>query len=121
MKSSLRKTHLVLTSLIVMTVLFTFSCKKEGPCEAIITITDSAGVAVRGATVILRQDAVVNPTTGVQANVYQEGVTDGYGKASFEFKLEAVLNIEASKGPKTGKDYIRLEQSKTVYRTVIIK
>ena len=54
MKSSLRKTHLVLTSLIVMTVLFTFSCKKEGPCEAIITITDSAGVAVRGATVILR-------------------------------------------------------------------
>ena len=121
MKSSFLKTHYLLTAFVIIMAVTSHSCKKDGPCQAIITITDTAGIAVKGATVILRQDAVVNPTTGAQANVYQEGTTDVYGKASFEFKLEAVLNIEASKGTKIGKDYVRLEQSKTVYRTVIIK
>lgn len=88
---------------------------------AIITVTDSAGVAVSGAKVILKQDEVVSPVTGIKSNVYQEGITDYYGTATFQFDLEAVLNIEASKGTKSGKDYIRLEKSKTVNRTVKIK
>lgn len=120
MKSSLLKTHLLLIAALILTTGI-FSCKKEGPCEAVITVTDSAGVAVKGATVVLRQDDVINPTTGAQANIHAEGTTDTYGKATFEFKLEAVLNVEITKGTKTAKDYIRLEQSKTVYRTVILK
>lgn len=120
MKNSFLKTHLLLIAALLVFAGIS-SCKKEGPCQAIITVTDSAGVAVKGATVVLRQDEVINPTTGAQANVHAEGTTDTYGKATFEFKLEAVLNVEASKGTKTGKDYVRLEQSKTVYRTVIIK
>lgn len=120
MKSSFLKTHLMLiTGLFLITGMM--SCKKEGPCEAVITVTDSAGVAVKGATVVLRQDDVINPTTGAQANVHAEGTTDTYGKATFEFKLEAVLNVEVTKGALTAKDYVRLEQSKTVYRTVILK
>lgn len=96
-------------------------CKKEGPCEAQITVTDTSGKFVSGALVILRQDEVVSPTTGAQANIRDSAITNSIGQATFEFKLEAVLNIEASKDSLSGKDYIRLEQSKMVARTVIIK
>ena len=58
--------------------------------------------------VVLSQDSVINPTTGVQASVREEGVTDGAGNVHFSFKLEAVLNIDASKGVKSAKDFIRL-------------
>ena len=96
------------------------ACEKSGPAEAVITVTDSTGKRISGATVVLRQDSVVNPTTGAQAVINESKVSDGSGQASFSFKLEAVLNVEVDKGLLSGRDYIRLEQSKQVTKTVVI-
>lgn len=98
-----------------------FSCKKTGPAEALVSIRDSSGKSVPGATVILRQDTVVSAQTGVKADIYEKKVTDSQGDAFFSFKWEAVLNVEVSKGTLTASDYIRLEQSKTVNKTVVLK
>jgi hypothetical protein len=98
-----------------------FSCKKTGPAEAMITVLDTNHKSVSGATVILRQDTVVNATTGVKANIYQKKVTDHEGNAFFSFQWEAVLIVEVSHGTLTESDYIRLEQSKTIDKTVILK
>jgi hypothetical protein len=98
-----------------------WSCKKTGPAEAIIQVQDSLGQPVANARVILRQDSVVNPTTGVRADVYQEQVTGGTGEAFFSFELEAVLNIEVSKDSITENDeYVRLEQNETVHKVVVL-
>lgn len=98
------------------------SCKKaSGPAEAVVTVIDTLNNPVINAKVVLRQDSVVNPNTGVKANVKQEGITDGSGKAYFTFDKEAVLNIEASKDSMFGRDYIRLEQASIVEKTVKIK
>ena len=110
----------VIGILSVTIILPFFGCKKSGPADAIITVVDSSGTRIPQATVILRQDSVVNPTTGVQASVFEQGITDGSGSVSFSFKLEAVLIVEASKGQKSGTDFIRLEQDKTVSKSVII-
>lgn len=97
------------------------SCKKTGPAEAIISVIDSTGKRVPGAVVVLRQDSVVNSTNGVQASINESKVTDGAGQAFFTFKLEAVLIVEASKGNKQARDYVRLEQSKQVTKQVMIR
>ncbi len=120
MKNSLKA---ILYSFIFLSCCMALStgCKKEGPCQALITVTDTSGNIVSGALVILRQNEVVSPVTGVQADVIDSAFTNTLGQANFEFKLEAVLNIEASKGLLSGKDYVRLEQSKQVARVVKIK
>jgi hypothetical protein len=97
------------------------SCRKKGPADAIVIVTDSLGKTIQGAKVVLRQDSVLSPNTGSQANVHQEGTTDVNGQAFFSFPLEAVLNVEVSKGVLSARDYIRLEQSKQVEKTVILK
>lgn len=106
-----------------MALLFSsqWSCKKTGPADAVITIQDSLGQPVAGAKVVLRQDSVVSPTTGVRADVYSEQITGSGGEAFFSFELEAVLNIEVSKDSVTeNNEYIRLEQNKTVRKIVVL-
>ena len=106
---------------LLFTLAFNWNCKKTGPAEAVVTIVDSSGAPVVGAKVVLRQDSVVNPTTGIRANVYQEKITASSGEAFFSFEKEAVLNIEITKGLYSRSDeYIRLEQNKTVRKTVSI-
>jgi hypothetical protein len=53
--------------------------------------------------------------------LFKEALSTGTGEAFFEFKWEAVLNVEVSKDVLSAKDYIRLEQSKEVRKTVVIK
>jgi hypothetical protein len=97
------------------------SCKKTGPAEAVITVLDSINQPVQNARVILRQDSVTNPTTGIQADVYQEQYTGTTGETFFSFDNEAVLNIEVTKDTLFENDeYIRLEQNETVRKTVIL-
>ena len=98
-----------------------YSCRKKGPADAIVTVVDSLGKTVSGAKVVLSQDSVISPNTGAQANVHQEGTTDPSGQVAFSFPLEAVLNVEVSKGALYVRDYIRLEQSKQVEKTVVLK
>lgn len=111
----------MLASLAVVVLFSQSSCKKTTPAIASITVTDTLSKAVAGAKVVLKNDSVTSPVTGVQADKYQEGITDTRGKVDFTFELEAVLFVEVSKGALFEKDYIRLEQSKTVEKTIILK
>lgn len=97
------------------------SCKKTGPAEALIIVKNVSGGRVQGATVVLRQDSVINSGTGVQANINQSKVTDYNGEALFEFKLEAVLNLEVTFDTFMVRDYIKLEQSEQVSKEVVLQ
>ena len=111
-----------LLTLILFSVMITvYACRKTGPADAIVTVVDSTSSPVAGALVILRNDSIVKPVTNQQANVYQSQVTDGSGQAEFSFKLEAVLFVEVSKDTQEVKDDIRLEQSKRVEKTIVLK
>ena len=104
-----------------MIIAFSWSCKKSGPAEAIITVKNSGGQNVAGARVVLRQDSVTNTVTGIRADIYQEQTTGSTGDAIFSFDNEAVLNIQVTKDSISNDDeYVRLEQNKTVRKTVII-
>jgi hypothetical protein len=105
-----------------------FSCKKDQPTKAVITVLDSSSHPVAGARVRLFQDSVINQVTGVQANVSDEKISDSNGKTTHEFKWEAFLNIEAIRirldtasmplDTDTARGYVRLEYQKTVDATV---
>ncbi|NNC86529.1 MAG: hypothetical protein HKN75_10655 [Bacteroidia bacterium] len=97
------------------------SCEETTPAKAIITVVDSLNFPVVGAIVELSQDSVINQSTGVQANVYDLQITDAAGITTHEFKWEAVLNIDVTKGNLKTKDFIRLEQSNTVRKTVVLR
>lgn len=97
------------------------SCKKTKPCEAIVTVYDTLGYPVQGAKVVLRQDSVVSQQTGVQADIYDEKITDFDGRTLHEFKWEAVLVLEATKGNLNARDYIILKQSETVNKEITIR
>jgi len=44
--------------------------------------------------------------------------SDAAGRAEFEFKLEAFLNIEVIKNDDTARSFIRLKEHETVTKTV---
>ncbi len=115
----MKATHLILVALFIA-AFSSVACKKTGPADAVITVIDFTGKRISGATVVLREDSVINPTNNVQASIREVRITDLGGDATFSFKLEAVLKVEVSKGNLTGRDYIRLEQSKSVSKTVLI-
>lgn len=112
--------YLLILSLALAGLLTASSCKKTGPCEAVITVVDTLGRSVAGAKVVLRQDSVVN-SNGVRADIFDEEFTTSNGEAIFKFSNEAVLNVEVTSLTLTAKDYIRLEQSETVRKTVTVK
>ena len=97
-----------------------FSCKKDSPTKAVITVLDSTGVPVSGAVVSVFQDSVINQITGVKANIRDVKVSDGAGKTEHTFKWEAFLNIEAvsPNDSDTARGNIRLEYQKTEEQTV---
>ncbi|MFN5323720.1 MAG: hypothetical protein ACK5C5_02270 [Bacteroidota bacterium] len=115
------RTLLLVAAFLSAAGLSTTSCKKEGPAEAVVIVTDSLGARITSATVVLRQDSVTNPVNGVQASVNQTQLTDEFGQAYFSFELESVLIVEAEKGTLSARDFIRLEQSKKVTKSLIIR
>jgi hypothetical protein len=102
----------------VLTLNIFFSCKKEGPTKAVITVNDSAGHAVEGASVTLWQDTAVNQVSHTQANIRVTKTSDSNGNAEFEFTLEAYLNITAEKGSNEAHGFVRLKEHETVNQTV---
>ena len=113
----------MLRSILLILTVFTFivsGCKKTEPCEAIITVTDTLGNRMPNVKVVIRQDSIVS-NQGVRANIFQEALTAGNGEAYFEVKWEAVLNLEVFYDTLTVRDYIRLEQSETVRKTVVLQ
>jgi hypothetical protein len=97
-----------------------FSCKKDGPTVAIISVVDSIGNPVPDAKVTLWQDTAVNNINGVQSHLRVTKQSDAAGKAEFNFELEAFLNIEVIKNVDTGRSFIRLKEHETVAQTVHI-
>ena len=108
------------TFLFATTILHS-SCEETSPAKAIVSIVDSLNFPVSGAIVELSQDSVINQTTGIQSNIYDLQLTDAAGQAFFEFQWEAVLNVDVTKGNLQTKDFIRLEQSKTVRKTIVLQ
>ena len=114
----MKKINVIVFGLLVAGVI---SCKKTGPAEAVITVHTPQSQPIEGARVILRQDSITNPNTGIQADVYKEQYTGASGETFFKFDNEAVLNIEVSKDTLSeNNEYVRLEQNKTVRKTVIL-
>jgi hypothetical protein len=112
-----------ITGLIVVALFLAlsfFSCKKDGPSNAVITVVDSINRPVQGATVILWQDTAVNKSNGVASNVRVSKKTDAAGKAEFEFQLEAFFNIDVLYNADTARSFIRLKEHETVSKTVVI-
>lgn len=99
---------------------FFSSCEKEDPTKAVITVFDILGAPVAGATVKLDVDPSATNNT-IVSYLPATSTTDGSGKAEFEFKLEAVLNIEVWNGNDTVTDFIRLEQGKTIEKSVTLQ
>ena len=75
--------------LLITTAITSSSCKKEEKCHGLVTVVDTSGIRVGGATVLL--DAA--PVGG---QVSYTGVTDANGQVEFEIKLPAIVNITAT-------------------------
>ncbi len=97
-----------------------FSCKKDGPTKAVITVVDSINRPLQGAKVILWQDTAVNKSNGVASEMRVTKNTDAAGRAEFEFQLEAFLNIDVVYNADTGRSFIRLIEFETVSKTVVM-
>jgi hypothetical protein len=102
------------------------SCKKETDCKAVVKCIDSTGVPVNNAYVLLY--ALVKSNDGkttYTADVKADGNTDSDGQVSFVFKLPAIYDIKATLAAgtrtMTGVGIIKLEEGKTVEKTVQMK
>ena len=81
---------------IVFLGIYFSACKPGDPPKLIVTVIDSAGTKVSGANIDIISSGYVGnaPKQGV---VKATGTTGSDGTASFEFKLDAVLTVKASK------------------------
>lgn len=89
------------------------SCKKETDCTAVITVLDTAGVAVPGASIKLYSSL---PGATLQEQTLP---SDSKGQATFVFKHQAILDIEVTHtqfGVVEG--IVKLEVGETVHETV---
>lgn len=107
--------------LVVAVVLASFplafvSCTEETECDAVVTVKmqNDTNVVVPGAEVIIRK-----------SDIKAEGTSDINGQFRYTFKLEAILDVIASKGASGdtlyGQTVIRLKPGQTVYKTVFIQ
>lgn len=118
---------LLFTGFLLSGLLFNLSsCRKDTDCKATVKCIDSSGKAVNNANVLLyalvkSPDGKTTYTADVKAN----GNTDGDGTVKFTFKLPAIYDIKAtlplSTRTLTGIGIIKLEEGKTVEKTVTMK
>ena len=106
---------IILSFFIAMCII---SCKKDEPTKAIISVINQSNAPVSDAYITLWQDTAVNPVNGVKSTLRITKKSDAAGKAEFEFKMEAFLNIEVIKGPDTARSFVRLKEHETVTQTV---
>ena len=107
--------------------LLSTSCKENKNCNGKITVIDTAGVAISGATVKLSSPPSVPPsaTHPTGGDLIIDDVTDGAGVVNIELKLPAILDVVAkiTAFPNmTGKAILRLDEpGKNTEITVTIK
>lgn len=120
------------TGIIVMLVGFLsigmFSCRKESPTVAVITVLDTSGIAFPNAMVRLYPTPTINPHPGIiiDDTLY----TDNSGQATFDYTDMynlgqagfAVLDIEVRSGDTLyGTGIIKIEAEETSEETVILQ
>lgn len=90
------------------------SCYKEPFYKCKIIVTDTNSIPVPNAQVDLTA-----PVIG--ATVSGSGKTDNQGQIEFEFANEAVFDVTAVEGNRSGKGFVKLESREVISETVIIK
>ena len=88
-------TDFVILTSVAIIVLFSFSCNKPKPCKAIITVKDSAGIALQQGISVKLFATVTTQTGTTTADLTAEGTTDAKGQVEFTFKLPAIMDIRA--------------------------
>lgn len=117
------KLKLFITSLALglFVMAFNSSCQKNTDCKLVIKTQRENGNIVSGANVKLFANVKTSSGSTVEADLKAEGVSDGSGSVSFTFKLPAILDIKAVSDTLEGVGIIKLEEGKTVDKTVIMK
>ncbi|MCC7050214.1 MAG: hypothetical protein IT239_00325 [Bacteroidia bacterium] len=79
---------------IVFSVVYMASCKPGDPPKLVVTVLDSAKNKVSGANIKISSSGFQNgkPKKG---EVTGSGVTGSDGTASFEFKLDGIVKVDA--------------------------
>ncbi len=93
MKNFINKTTTISFIALLIIGLTASSCRKKETCEGKVTVIDTAGTMVSGATVKLYAP---------NGQVTYDGITDGSGLVTFEIKLPAIFNISATKATYPG-------------------
>ncbi|MGQ9847674.1 MAG: hypothetical protein ACUVQP_09275 [Bacteroidales bacterium] len=95
---------IVFIALITLFITTTASrCKKETPPKAVVLVVDEEGHPMVGATVKVYSDPTLYstnyPSVGYvdpdEKKLYDQKITDGSGKAFFEFKYESIFSVYA--------------------------
>ena len=120
------------TGIILMAIGFLgigmFSCRKEAPTVAVITVVDVDGNVFPDATVHLYPVPTINPHPAIIID--DEIVSDVSGEATFDYTDKfnlgqagfAVLNIKVNSGDILfGEGIIKVEAEKTSYETIVIQ
>ncbi len=97
------------------------SCQKNTDCKLIITTVDSVGNSLANASVKLYANVKTSTGSTVEADLKAEGVSDGAGTSSYTFKLPAILDVKGILGNKSGVGIVKLEEGKTVEKTIKVK
>lgn len=127
MNRKIAKTGIILMLMGVFT-LGTFSCRKEKPTIAVITVVDVNGDVYPDATVRLYPDFSINPHPTVIID--DEILTDVNGEATFDYTDKynlgqagfAVLKIQVnSENTLFGEGIINIEAEKTTHETIVIQ
>ena len=117
------KLKLILSAIGAFGLLFltNTSCQKKTDCIAIVNCVDTLGAPKGGVDV--RLFANVKTTTGgtVTADLKANAITGSDKQASFTFKLPAIYDIKCTSGSYTTASIIKLEEGKSVDKTVTIR
>ena len=97
------------------------SCNHDKTCEAVIKVVGADGTTPIGDAKVELYATITTSSGPVVADLKAEGTTGSDGTTSFKFKLPAILDIKATKGTLTGQGIIKLEEKKTVNKTVQIQ
>ncbi len=111
---------------------FFISCEKNTDCKANIKCVNDSGQPLQNAAVQLYANVKTANGGTVVADLKANGVTDAGGMVSFLFKLPAIYDItatttavgtgsSATTSTLIGAGIIKLEEGKTVEKTVTLK
>lgn len=115
------KLFIAVLAISTFVIAFSTSCKKNTDCKLTIYTVDSLGQPLAKASVKLYANVKTSSGATVEADLKAESTSDGGGANTFTFKLPAILDIKATYLTKSGIGIIKLEEGKSVEKTVTVK